>query len=84
MIKKAAALKGDIEHKKAQVLSAATGSLAEEMLKIAEEHNIKIHQDADLAEVLSTLEVYENLSDDLYDAVSNILQELYKINKNLP
>ena len=60
MIKKAAAIKGDIEHKKAQVLSSATGSLAEEMLKIAKEHNIKIHQDANLAEVLSTLEVYEN------------------------
>lgn len=84
MIKKAAAVKGDIEHKKAQVLSSATGSLAEEMLKIAKEHNINIHQDANLAEVLSTLEVYENLDDDLYEAVSSILQELYIINKNLP
>ena len=57
---------------------------AEEMLKIANEHNIKIHQDENLAEVLSTLEVYENLDDDLYEAVSQILQELYIINKNLP
>ena len=54
------------------------------MLKIAKEHNINIHQDANLAEVLSTLEVYENLDDDLYEAVSSILQELYIINKNLP
>lgn len=84
MVKKAAAIKGDLEKSKAKVLATAKGSLAEEMLKIAEEHNIKIHQDEDLAEVLSTLEVYENIEDDLYDAVSEILQELYKINKNLP
>lgn len=84
MIRKAAAVKGDIEHKKAQVLSAATGTLAEEMLKIAKEYNIKIHQDENLAEVLSTLEVYENIDDDLYEAVSEILQELYYINKKLP
>lgn len=84
MIRKAAAVKGDLEKKKAQVLSAATGTLAEEMLKIAKEHNIKIHQDENLAEVLSTLEVYENIDDDLYEAVSEILQELYFINKKLP
>ena len=45
MIKKAAAIKGDIENHKAKVTAAAKGSLAEEMLKIANEHNIKIHQD---------------------------------------
>lgn len=84
MIKKAAAIIGDIENHKAKVTAAAKGSLAEEMLKIANEHNIKIHQDENLAEVLSTLEVYENLDDDLYEAVSQILQELYIINKNLP
>lgn len=84
MIKKAAAIKQDSEKNTAKVLSAGSGALAEEMVKIAKEHNIKIHEDTDLAEVLSTLEVYENLNDDLYEAVSNILQELYKINKNLP
>ena len=84
MIKKATAIKQDSEKNTAKVLSAGSGVLAEEMVKIAKEHNIKIHEDADLAEVLSTLEVYENLNDDLYEAVSNILQELYKINKNLP
>lgn len=84
MIKKATAIKGDIEKHKAKVTVAAKGLLAEEMIKIAKEHNIKIHQDENLAEVLSTLEVYENLDDDLYEAVSQILQELYIINKNLP
>lgn len=84
MIRKAAAVKGDIENRKAKVLSTATGALADEMLKIAKEHNIKIHQDENLAEVLSTLEVYEDIDDDLYEAVSEILQELYMINKKLP
>ena len=84
MIKKAAAVKGDIANKSAKVVSSGSGELAGEILRIAKEHNIKIHQDENLAEVLSTLEVYENLDDDLYEAVSQILQELYIINKNLP
>ena len=43
MIKKAAAIKQDSEKNTAKVLSAGSGALAEEMVKIAKEHNIKIH-----------------------------------------
>lgn len=53
-------------------------------MRIAKEYNIAIKQDKDLAEVLAALDVYDNIPDDIYDAVAEILQELYKINKNLP
>ena len=76
MIKKAAAVKGDLENNKAKVVSSGSGDLAGEIVRIAKEYNIAIKQDKDLAEVLSTLDVYE--------AVAEILHELYKINKNLP
>lgn len=84
MIKKAAAVKGDLENNKAKVVSRGSGDLANEIVRIAQEYNIAIKQDKDLAEVLSTLDVYDNIPDDMYEAVAEILQELYKINKNLP
>lgn len=84
MIKKAAAVKGDLENNKAKVVSSGSGDLASEIVHIAKEYNIAIKQDKDLAEVLSTLDVYDNIPDDIYEAVAEILQELYKINKNLP
>lgn len=84
MIKKAAAVKGDLDNNKAKVVSRGSGDLANEIMRIAKEYNIAIKQDKDLAEVLSTLDVYDNIPDDMYEAVAEILQELYKINKNLP
>ena len=84
MIKKAAAVKGDLDNNKAKVVSRGSGNLANEIVRIAKEYNIAIKQDKDLAEVLSTLDVYDNIPDDMYEAVAEILQELYKINKNLP
>ncbi len=84
MIKKAAAVKGDLENNKAKVVSRGSGDLAGEIVRIAKEYNIAIKQDKDLAEVLSTLDVYDNIPDDMYEAVAEILHELYKINKNLP
>lgn len=84
MIKKAAAVKGDLDNNKAKIVSSGSGDLANEIVRIAKEYNIAIKQDKDLAEVLSTLDVYDNIPDDMYEAVAEILQELYKINKNLP
>lgn len=84
MIKKAAAVKGDLDNNKAKVVSRGSGDLANEIVRIAKEYNIAIKQDKDLAEVLSILDVYDNIPDDMYEAVAEILQELYKINKNLP
>ncbi len=83
MIKKAAAVKGELENKKAKVTACGQGALAEEILNIAKAHNITIKQDENLAEVLSTLELYEYIPDDMYEAVAEILQNLYFINKKL-
>ena len=79
-----AAVKGDLDNNKAKVVSSGSGDLANEIVRIAKEYNIAVKQDKDLAEVLSTLDVYDNIPDDMYEAVAEILQELYKINKNLP
>lgn len=73
-----------MENNSAKVTASASGNLADEIVCIADKYNIAVKQDKDLAEVLSTLDIYENVPNDIYEAVSEILQELYKINKNLP
>ena len=84
MIKKAAAVKGDLENNKAKVIASGSGDLASEIVRIAKEYNIAIKQAKDSAELLAALDVHHHIPDDIYDDVAEILQELYKINKNLP
>ena len=45
MIKKAAAVKGDLENNKAKVIASGSGDLASEIVRIAKEYNIAIKQD---------------------------------------
>lgn len=84
MRKKAAALKYDIKGSKApQVTAKGSGKVAEKIISTAQQHGIAIKEDPNLAEVLSALDLYEEIPENLYKAVAGILAELYKINKKL-
>ena len=75
---KAVALKYDKEkHPAPKITASAKGKLAEQMLKIAEEHNIEIHEDASLVEILSVLEIDSFIPLDAYAAVAEILSYIY-------
>lgn len=83
-IKKASALKYDPEKNKAPVVVAkGKGYIAEEIIKRAQEHNIEIKEDKDLVEVLSKLDLYAEIPEELYKAVAIILSEVYKINNKI-
>lgn len=64
-----------------KVLASGEGLIAEQIVKIAEEHGIHIHTDANLVEVLSALEVNEFIPLEAYAAVAEVLSYLYKQNK---
>ena len=82
MRKKAAALKYDVNSGKVpQVTAKGQGKIAEKIIATAKEHGIAIKEDPDLAAVLSTLDLYEEIPESLYRAVAEILAELYRINK---
>lgn len=84
MRKKAAALKYDIESGKApQVTAKGQGKIAEKIVETAKKYGIAVKEDPNLAEVLSALDLYEEIPENLYKAVAEILAELYKINKKL-
>jgi flagellar biosynthesis protein len=56
------------------------GYIAEQILKIAREHNIEIREDADLATLLSKLDVDAPIPLEAYAAVAEILSYVYKRN----
>ena len=84
MRKKAAALRYDIQSDAApKVVAKGQGKIAEKIVEEAKKYGITIKEDQNLAEVLSTLDIYQEIPENLYKAVAEILAELYKINKKL-
>ncbi|EKD28575.1 MAG: hypothetical protein ACD_79C00274G0008 [uncultured bacterium] len=84
-IKKAVAIKYEQAKHSAPVISAkGYGSIAEKIIQIAKENGITIHEDADMVEVLSRLNVGDEIPEYLYKAIAEILAFVYKLNKKFP
>ena len=80
--KKAIALQYDSEHDDApKVIAKGSGFIAQEIIKIARENDIEIHQDSNLVEILSTLEIDSIIPLEAYAAVAEILSFIYKNNE---
>jgi flagellar biosynthesis protein len=63
-----------------RVAASGKGAVAEQILQIAFERGIPVREDADLAEILSTLEVDSVIPVDALAAVAEILSYLYRLN----
>ena len=59
------------------------GYVAQQILEIARQNNIEIRQDADLAQLLGTLDVGSPIPFEAYAAVAEILAYLYKTNDRM-
>jgi flagellar biosynthesis protein len=83
--KKAAAIKYDPESgdKAPKLVAKGTGVVAEKIIQRAEEHGIHIKEDEDLVEALSTLDLLDEIPEDLYKVVALLLAELYSINSKI-
>jgi flagellar biosynthesis protein len=82
--KKAAALKYDAKKDAApKVVAKGSGKIAERILQIAKEHNVPIKDDPQLVEVLSTLDLYQEIPPELYRAVAEILAFVYRMTKKV-
>lgn len=80
--KKAAALRYDAKKDAApKVVAKGSGKIAERILQIAKEHNVPIKDDPQLVEVLSTLDLYQEIPPELYRAVAEILAFVYRMTK---
>lgn len=81
-MKKAAALRYDKDKENApRVVAKGQGNTAENIIKIAELHNLPIRKDEDLIELLSKVELDKEVPEALYRAVAEVFSFIYKMTK---
>ena len=77
---KAVALKYDREKQGApKVVATGKGEVANNIIKLAQEHDIFIKKDADLVELLSKIELNKEIPPLLYKAVAEVFSFIYKV-----
>ena len=64
-----------------RVLASGRGNTAQKIIDIAREHGIYIHDDPDLVEVLSQLDLNDEIPTELYVVISELLAFVYGLNK---
>lgn len=79
--KKAVALRYDpAQSESPKVVAGGQGHIAEQILELARQHNIPIHEDRDLVEILSHLEPGMDIPPETYLMVAEILAFIYQAN----
>jgi len=67
-----------------RVVAKGKGAQAEEILRIAFANDIKVREDADLAALLSAVELDSEIPLAAFTAVAEILSYLYRLNGGIP
>jgi len=81
-VRLAAALKYDPQEDAAPVMTAkGRGVIAEKIISIAKKNGIPIKEDPNLVQILSKLEIDEQIPPVLYKAVAEILAFVYSLNE---
>jgi flagellar biosynthesis protein len=64
-----------------RIVASGRGAIAEQILAVAFAEGVKVRQDADLAEVLSALDVGSEIPLETFAAVAEILSYVYRANQ---
>ena len=64
-----------------KVTAKGVGSVAEKIIEIARQHGIPVKDDPDLVEVLSKLDIREEIPAGVYVVVAELLAFAYALNK---
>jgi flagellar biosynthesis protein len=62
-----------------KVIASGAGAIAQKIKEIAQENNIPIHKDQDLASILSKVDLNTEIPEELYEAVAKVLAFIYRI-----
>jgi flagellar biosynthesis protein len=65
-----------------KVTAKGKGLVAENIIALAHEHNIPVQQDPDLVEVLSQVDVDQEIPPAVYQVVAELLAFVYQMNKD--
>ncbi|MCF3942448.1 EscU/YscU/HrcU family type III secretion system export apparatus switch protein [Oceanobacillus alkalisoli] len=80
--RKAASLSYNLDKHQAPIVSAAgKGYVAEDIIKLAKEHNVPIVEDESLAELLTELNVNEAIPEELYQVVAEVFAFIYEADR---
>jgi len=80
----AATLKYDGKSNSApKVTARGRGAIAEKIIELAKKHKVPIKEEPALAQILSRLDIDEQIPSELYKAVAEILAFVYSINERL-
>jgi flagellar biosynthesis protein len=81
-MKKAVALGYNKEKDNApRVLATGKGAVAENIIDAAKKYNVPIKEDSDLVEILSKVDINQEIPPNLYKAVAEIFSFLYRATK---
>ena len=62
-----------------KVTAKGRGYLAEQIVELARKHNVPIREDKDLLQVLSRLDLNQEIPTEVYKAVAEILAFIYRV-----
>lgn len=83
-MKKAVALRYNPDTENApRVVASGKGATAENIIKVAELHNLPIQKDEDLVELLSKVEIDREIPEKLYTAVVEVFSFVYSITNKM-
>jgi flagellar biosynthesis protein len=66
------------------VTATGQGALAEEIIRIAKEHDVPIREDTLLAEMLSELDLGEEIPPLLYQVIAEVIAYAYLVSGKVP
>ncbi len=82
-LNKAVALKYRSGDSAPSLVAKGRGLVAEKIIALARHHGVPIREDRNMVEILSTLDLYEEIPPELYKAVAEILAYIYKMSGKL-
>jgi len=83
-IRKAAAIKYDQAQSMApRVVAKGKGHIADQIVRVAQENDVPLHADRNLANILEAMELETEIPAELYRAVAEVLVFIYRLNGKL-
>jgi len=66
-----------------QIVAKGRGAIADKIIALAKEHNIPLYEDPDLIEILSKLDLGQEIPPDLYKLIAEVLIYVYRTNNKV-
>lgn len=66
-----------------KVIAKGKGLIAENIIEAAKKNNVAIQEDPSLIEVLSKLDIHQQIPEELYEAVAEIFAFVYRFDKEI-